>query len=553
MKAKILFAGLLTASTLFSSCSDFLDEDPKGQLTAENYFQTLDELNMATVTLAKKAQGTQIFTNMLYPNWQGDDITANPGANKQACAEMDRFDIADNNKGVNDSWNRNFELIKAANYIINNAAKTPTTEQEINIALGQGRYWRAFAYFYLVRLYGPLPLNLDNKNDDYTAELTDVEGIYKQIVEDLQEAERILPTSYKDAPRRLFGVDVYVTQQAAKATLAAVYMHMAGWPLNKGAEYYSKAAAKAKEVIDGVKAGTYDIKLEEEYKMVYSMANNYNKETILGINTSPFQDWAQDSEFPLCHLFESQGGWGDGWGELKFWKRFPAGPRKDATYNVKIRLADKEHAGQLVDFWEKISDKDGNQIDAIPEKHPMFCIFTLNADDKGNAILDGTFDYTKPYNTRRMTNDHRHRVIRYSEVMLWYAESLARAGQVDDLARECLKTVRARAVEPDQVNVVNGVNIDAMTPEQMAEAAYDEHGWEVAGYWLSLVTRRMDQFRMNRLKDTFAERVADIPVEVAPGVKLQEGVKFTKTSWNDNLMYLPYPAADAMRNPNLKR
>ena len=553
MKAKILFAGLLTASTLFSSCSDFLDEDPKGQLTAENYFNTLDELKMATVTLAKKAQGTQVFTNMLYPQWQGDDITANPGSNKQACAEMDKFDIPDHNKGVTDAWNRNFELIKAANYVINNAAKTPTTQQEINIALGQGRYWRAFAYFYLVRIFGPLPMNLDNANDDYSAELTNEEGVYKQIVEDLEEAEKILPTHYTDAPRNLFGVDVYVTQQAAKATLAAVYMHMAGWPLNKGAEYYSKAAAKAKEVIEGVKSGLYDIKLEDEYKMVYSMANNYNKETILGINTSPFQDWAQDSEFPLCQLFESQGGWGDGWGEINFWKRFPAGPRKDATYNVKIRLSDKEHVGQLVDFWEKIPDNEGNLVAAIPEEHPMFCLFTLNADEQGNAILNGTFDYTKPYNTRRMTNDHRHRLIRYSEVMLWYAESLARAGQVDALAKECLKTVRARAVEPEKVNVVNGVNIDAMTPAQMAEAAYDEHGWEVAGYWVALMTRRQDQFRMNRLKDTFAERVADAPIEVAPGVKLQEKVKMTKTSWNDNMMYLPYPATDAMKNPNLKR
>lgn len=35
------------------------------------------------------------------------------------------------------------------------------------------------------------------------------------------------------------------------------------------------------------------------------------------------------------NLFESLGGWGDGWGEIKFWKEFPAGPRKDATYNLK--------------------------------------------------------------------------------------------------------------------------------------------------------------------------------------------------------------------------
>lgn len=52
--------------------------------------------------------------------------------------------------------------------------------------------------------------------------------------------------------------DVYVTQQAVKSTLAAVYMSMAGYPLNKGQEYYAKAAEKAKEVIDGVNSGKYN-------------------------------------------------------------------------------------------------------------------------------------------------------------------------------------------------------------------------------------------------------------------------------------------------------
>ena len=552
MKAKILMGSLLLASTtLFSSCSDFLQEDPKGQLISGSYFKTQDELNMALVTLTKKAQGTQSFTNMLYPQWQGDDITANPGANKQACAAMDSFSATDDNKGVNDAWNRNFTLIKAANYIIKNASKTPTSETEINIALGQAKFWRAYAFFYLVRIFGPLPLCLDDTNDNYTMTLTNVDGIYAQIVEDLKEAEKLLPATYKEQgePRYMFNVNVFVTQQAVKSTLSAVYMAMAGYPLNKGTEYYKLAAAKAKEVLDGVNDGTYDHALESEFKNVYSMANNYNKETILGINSSPFQDWGQDSQFPLCQLFESLGGWGDAWGELRFWKKYPAGPRKDAIYNKKIRIEGKTAADfKLVDFWEKRAD--GTAY--IPEQHPMFCIFTLNSDDAGHTILNQTFDYTKPYNTTRMTNDHRHRLIRLSEVMLWYAEASARAGETTDLAKKCLKDVRARAVDVAEADKVDGISIDAMNADQLAKAAYEEHGWEVAGYWLSMVTRRADQLRMNTLKDTFAERVADEAVEVANGVFLKEGVKFTKTTWSDDYIYLPYPSKDASQNPNLK-
>lgn len=39
-----------------------------------------------------------------------------------------------------------------------------------------------------------------------------------------------------------------------------------------------------------------------------------------------------------------------------------------------------------------------------------------------------------------------------------------------------------------------------MNASQLAEAALEEHGWEVAGYWVALVTRRADQFRMKLLQ-----------------------------------------------------
>ena len=40
--------------------------------------------------------------------------------------------------------------------------------------------------------------------------------------------------------------------------------------------------------------GEYEYKLDKDYKDVYAMSNNYNNETVLGINYSPFVDWAQD-------------------------------------------------------------------------------------------------------------------------------------------------------------------------------------------------------------------------------------------------------------------
>ena len=52
-----------------------------------------------------------------------------------------------------------------------------------------------------------------------------------------------------------------VSKPAVKASMAYVYMCMAGWPLNKGVEYYTLAANKAEEVIDLVDSGTYQYRL----------------------------------------------------------------------------------------------------------------------------------------------------------------------------------------------------------------------------------------------------------------------------------------------------
>ena len=137
MKAKYILLAL-GATLLSTSCSDFLQEDPKGQLTPTTFFATQEELDMATYALYSKVCQTQTNTNPTIPSWQGDDLTANPGSNKQAYAEVDAFHPANDNKGVEAAWSTSYVAIKAANYIIENGGKTPTTDEEINIVLIRG-------------------------------------------------------------------------------------------------------------------------------------------------------------------------------------------------------------------------------------------------------------------------------------------------------------------------------------------------------------------------------------------------------------------------------
>lgn len=565
---KLLYTGCFMAASLLSltSCGDFLDEDPKGQLNPETFYTIEDDYTAGVNTLYDKVNQTQSWTNPMYPQWQGDDITANPGSNKQACAALDAFDSDGANKGVTEAWTQHYAVIKTANLIIEGSEKFPGDKAKIATALGNAHFWRAYSYYYLVRVFGKLPIITKINIEQFDAQPSEIEKVYELIVQDLKDAINELPTGYDKEPARLFGVDVWATKQAAQSTLAAVYMSMAGYPLNKGTEYYKLAAELAKDVITN--NGTYGFILNQDWKEVYSMGNNYNMETVLGINNDAKGWWDHDSQLSSCCRFEGlgDGGWGDAWGEIAFWKRYPEGPRKNAIYAPKVtfqetiteKIGDKEvkkdKISKAVYWWEL----DNNGKPVVDAYHPMFTIFTVNADEKGN-MLKQPYDYMG-INYKGMVNDRRHNLIRYSEVLLWYAESAARAG-LSDLteAKNCLKLVRSRAVT-DAENVTLGdgttVKIDNMSAAQLAEACYIEHGWEVAGNWVSMVTRRSDELRMDELKKNFEYRVANAPIVVAKeGGKeytAQESVT-VKGTWSEDRIYCPYPTTDGEKNPNLKR
>lgn len=565
---KLLYTGCFMAASmlLLTSCGDFLDEDPKGQLNPETFYTIEDDYTAGVNTLYDKVNQTQSWTNPMYPQWQGDDITANPGSNKQACAALDAFDSDGANKGVTEAWTQHYAVIKTANLIIEGSEKFPGDKAKIATALGNAHFWRAYSYYYLVRVFGKLPIITKTNIEQFDAQPSEIEKVYELIVQDLKDAINELPAGYDKEPARLFGVDVWATKQAAQSTLAAVYMSMAGYPLNKGTEYYKLAAELAKDVITN--NGTYGFILNPDWKDVYSMGNNYNMETVLGINNDAKGWWDHDSQLSSCCRFEGlgDGGWGDAWGEIAFWKRYPEGPRKNAIYAPKVtfqetiteKIGDKEvkkdKISKAVYWWEL----DNNGKPVVDAYHPMFTIFTVNADEKGN-MLKQPYDYMG-INYKGMVNDRRHNLIRYSEVLLWYAESAARAG-LSDLteAKKCLKLVRSRAVT-DAENVTLGdgttVKIDNMSAAQLAEACYIEHGWEVAGNWVSMVTRRSDELRMDELKKNFEYRVANAPIVVAKeGGKeytAQESVT-VKGTWSEDRIYCPYPTTDGEKNPNLKR
>lgn len=524
------FISLIVAFGMLS-CSDFLDEHPNGKLSSEGFFSSKDDLTASlnalySVIAVSHQQNNYIGTNFL----SGDDISTHPASNKQALRESDQYNVTDNNSWMVTVWEQRYKVIKAANFIINNADRTPgVSQEEIDVVKAQAHFWRAFNYFYLVTSWGKVPVMLDEVVD-YNAQVSTEEEIYEIILSDLKIAEQKCPIVYTEAPYFNNGVNIAVSQGAVKAAMSYVYMCMAGWPLNKGAEYYAMAAQKAEEVIDLVENGTYYYRLMENFADVYSLKHTHsNPEIILGVyyNRDRTPNMIPATDFLLLM---KQAGWGDTNGEIKFWKEFPEGPRKDASYFPQIMLGD----GLLHDWWYDTEPASREVVAPIFMK-------TVEAAARGEE-----FDYSDP-TTCTSQGEKTVQVIRLAEVYCWYAEATGRSGKVTQKAVDVLNKVRNRAD-----GAATNMYTLSMSPEQLAEAAYDEHGWEMAGYyWCGFAPRSRDMFRMYRMKEHFEYRKENPLIEVAPGIFRKEVVPVTGT-WDDSRMYCPYPFVDKSLNPSLK-
>lgn len=112
-----------------------------------------------------------------------------------------------------------------------------------NQLLGEAKFIRAFMYFYLLNLYGDVPLltSTDIKFNG-TASRASLTEVYKQIMSDLIEAQDLLSDHYLDAnvttesPERL-----RPNKSAATALLARVYLYNKEW---------GAAEAEASKIID---------------------------------------------------------------------------------------------------------------------------------------------------------------------------------------------------------------------------------------------------------------------------------------------------------------
>ena len=141
---------------------------------------------------------------------------------------------------------------------------TPTLKNQL---LGEAYFLRAFSYFYLVNLFGDVPLITGT---DYTKNATKprtpVTEVYDKMIEDLNTAQGLLSDKYVTTTDS--SIRVRVNRLAAKALLARVYLYTERW---------ANAAAEATAIIE---SGVYQLETDLAQTFRYN-----SKEAILQFMT----------------------------------------------------------------------------------------------------------------------------------------------------------------------------------------------------------------------------------------------------------------------------
>lgn len=437
-----------------ASCNGFLDEDPKGSVTPENFYKNKEDLHSAIRGIALMHNLAWNQTGGMAITFGSDEITTHAGGNKTGFVDFDVFRATSSNDRMPVWWDNLYKTIKSANSLIANySGATSATEADRSNAGGVGYFYRALCYFFLTRAWGEIPMPLE---PGLTPQSNARPGeIYEVIVADLQKAESMLPDSWS-SPMQQSGVDIIPTKGAAKALLANVYLTMAGWPLRQ-TDKYALAAAKAKEVIDN--KATWGYGLMTNFAALWDKDFRFNKEAVFACYYS--KDMGDGNQLgPPNFAAGEEGGWDEAFGEITFYDKFPAGPRKEATYQSVYYL--NNDPAKQVDYTK------------LTHKHPYFLKYR---DDK--SYDPATHKMNDWWGSATVY------IIRYAEVLLTYAEASAMAGGGPDAsAYSAVNEVRKRAGLDD---LQPGLSQAAFRDSVIAERGWEFAGCEPAARWFDLV------------------------------------------------------------------
>lgn len=246
-KPFFIIAFFVTAA--FFSCKKYVElGPPPTQTVLADVFKT--DATATSAILALYSQGNSGMTALVLnysvcPGMSADDVQYNTANTLYDEFETNAINAATNSLNENSLWGAAYGVIKNANNaVVGLTASQTLTPSVKNQLLGEAKFARAYAFFYLVNMYGDVPMPLKADADfieNATLPRTPAAQVWAQIIADLTDAVNLLPATYVGTFR------ARINKWAAATLLARAYLYT---------KDYAKAEAQATTVIA---SGSYSL------------------------------------------------------------------------------------------------------------------------------------------------------------------------------------------------------------------------------------------------------------------------------------------------------
>jgi hypothetical protein len=428
MKKYIYILSITISASLFS-CND-LDVIPLGQIADSNFPKTDNDAIAVTTAIYQPNIG--ISTALGYAIDLTSELETSNEAFNSGGDLLSKQEWEPTNSYVTSNWNALYNIITRANDVVDKIGPSEIITPALKTRLvGEAKFLRAYAYFYLVQLWGEVPLVLHNIDGDKIPR-TPVNDVYEQIISDLKDAAESLPvyTDYAPADRGR------ATKGAALAYLSKV--HLVWGQIDDNAD----AATRKTRFGESVKYADLvtGYSLEENFLANWDKSNRNGKEAIFSVQHIQGQASATSGGNHLVHC-SFYGGLSNS-----------TKPHVWATNYYDLKTVANPETGKLDTIIDvsTIKNKWYDDFDDRDQRKRGTYLKDYRIDVDSVFVYD-LVRYRKYIDTANLattstTIDINRTVIRYAEVLLLKAEAInERDGAPNADAYEAINQVRRRA------------------------------------------------------------------------------------------------------------
>jgi len=399
-------AALGLGTLLTSACSEKeLYIPPVANNTADEFYKNESQVNQGVIAIYNGALSLPQSSNWNMSEFRSDNINAQVQTVQRDFSDIANYTTSSQLGQLQATWTDLFEVVYRSNILLEKIQ--PFTFARVNQFKGEARFLRAYAYFDLVRYWGPLPIadKVLSIEESKIVPRSPVADVYKLIVEDLQFAAANLPASYGTTEKGR------VTRWAAKAMLARVYLTMYGYPLRQ-ASALPLAKQQLMEVYAAASPTTFSV--APNFADLFKTVND-NKYAVFeiqyasgGTGLGSTIPWDQGSVFP------------------PFWSPFPPS-QTDITPSPAF----------LGRNWSIRDLRRRATLDTV-HVNPTSGVITVTRAQFTKFLEKGT---TAPQNNRDYSNNFP--IIRFEDVVLMYAEVLTEESGVTPLGITLVNQIRS--------------------------------------------------------------------------------------------------------------